>query len=485
MGKRVTTEIEDVREPFCGSRKKDLIPVCKADPQVASEWCYIKNCGWGPEDFSRGSNVKAYWDCPLCLRTYKASISNRISNQSACPYCASKRVCSDNALSQLYPELIKDWHSTKNGALKPDQVTKFSTKRVWWLCSNCSFEWETVVADRTSREAGCPACYRAQREYQKTNYVKAERKPIIIGKTDVPRKWYESGGKEYQTLAEAHPKIAREWHPQKNDHWTSSDFSHASGVKVWWKCNKGPDHEWQATISHRTKRNHGCPFCSGHRVSKTSSLEALFPKVAKQWHPTKNGKLKPSEVKPGSDKKAFWMCLKDKEHQWEASVGQRTTGTGCPFCSGAKPRKNYCLLSEFPYIAAELHPTKNDGLKGTDLTPKSSKKVFWLCKKDKTHEWRATPVDRVLKGSGCPICAGKVATNSTSLAALHPKLAKEWDTTRNGSLRPEQVLPGSNKAVYWKCRKGHSWQQVIRQRTKNETACYECKTGKPKRSSDT
>lgn len=179
------------------------------------------------------------------------------------------------------------------------------------------------------------------------------------------------------------------------------------------------------------------------------------------------------------------MCLKDKEHQWEASVGQRTTGTGCPFCSGAKPRKNYCLLSEFPYIAAELHPTKNDGLKGTDLTPKSSKKVFWLCKKDKTHEWRATPVDRVLKGSGCPICAGKVATNSTSLAALHPKLAKEWDTTRNGSLRPEQVLPGSNKAVYWKCRKGHSWQQVIRQRTKNETACYECKTGKPKRSSDT
>jgi len=33
-----------------------------------------------------------------------------------------------------YPEIVSEWHPTKNGELKPDEVTHGSHKKVWWLC---------------------------------------------------------------------------------------------------------------------------------------------------------------------------------------------------------------------------------------------------------------------------------------------------------------------------------------------------------------
>jgi len=55
-----------------------------------------------------------------------------------------------------------------------------------------------------------------------------------------------------------------------------------------------------------------------------------------QWHPTKNGDLKPENFKSGSNVKVWWLC--DVGHVWETRIIQRTrtSGSGCPFCSGRK-----------------------------------------------------------------------------------------------------------------------------------------------------
>ena len=34
----------------------------------------------------------------------------------------------------LYPDLVKEWHPTKNGDLTPNDFTHGSGKKVWWLC---------------------------------------------------------------------------------------------------------------------------------------------------------------------------------------------------------------------------------------------------------------------------------------------------------------------------------------------------------------
>lgn len=65
------------------------------------------------------------------------------------------------------------------------------------------------------------------------------------------------------------------------------------------------------------------------------------------------------------------------------------------------------LLSKYPALAKEWHPTKNGSLTPRDVTPGSGKKVWWIC--GKGHEWEAT-VNNRSRGRGCPYCAGKAAS---------------------------------------------------------------------------
>src|SRR4051794_26529965 len=41
-----------------------------------------------------------------------------------------------------------------------------------------------------------------------------------------------------------YPKLIAQWHPTKNGGFYPDEISYGSGRRVWWKCAKGPDHEW-------------------------------------------------------------------------------------------------------------------------------------------------------------------------------------------------------------------------------------------------
>ena len=61
------------------------------------------------------------------------------------------------------------------------------------------------------------------------------------------------------------PLLAKEWHPIKNGDLTADDVSLGSDKKVWWKCSKFNEHEWQSVIKNR-KRGDGCTICSKHKI---------------------------------------------------------------------------------------------------------------------------------------------------------------------------------------------------------------------------
>ena len=68
-------------------------------------------------------------------------------------------------------------------------------------------------------------------------------------------------------------------------------------------------------------------------VEKMSSLLAVNPVLAAQWHHTKNGTLRPEDVSGGSTKRIWWRCEKDPKHEWQATPNSRTNKkTGCPLC---------------------------------------------------------------------------------------------------------------------------------------------------------
>ena len=133
---------------------------------------------------------------------------------------------------------------------------------------------------------------------------------------------------------------------------------------------------------------------------KEHDFAKLHPNLAKQWHPTKNGDLKPTDVTPGSHHKVWWKC--EQEHEWQATVSSRTSGNGCPYCANQKVCADNNLASKNPNLTNEWHPTKNVDLKPTDVTPGSHQKVWWKC--NNGHEW-VTTINSRTQGTGCPLCA--------------------------------------------------------------------------------
>lgn len=79
--------------------------------------------------------------------------------------------------------------------------------------------------------------------------------------------------------------------------------------------------------------------------------------------------------------------------------------------------------------------------------------------------------------NGCPFCSGKKAiVGETDLATIRPDLVSEWDFEKNKNLKPTEVTSGSGKKIWWKCKRGHSWEATIISRTRllksKKCICY-------------
>lgn len=197
------------------------------------------------------------------------------------------------------------------------------------------------------------------------------------------------------------------------------------------------------------------------------SLIALYPEVAAEWHPTKNGNILPDNVSAMINKKVWWLG-NSCGHEWEAIVNNRTIRKdGCGVCSNyyVVPGIND-LSTTRPDLAVEWHHSLNITLDIKTITAGSNKKVWWQCKLG--HEWATAISMRHLQNTGCPFCKNKkVWQGFNDLATTHPDLAKEWHPTKNGNFLPTQITAGSDKTAWWQCAKGHEWNVVIGTRKKN------------------
>ena len=191
-----------------------------------------------------------------------------------------------------------------------------------------------------------------------------------------------------------------------------------------------------------------------------------------QWDLERNLPLTPDDVTFGSHKRVWWTC--PNGHSWQAMVYTRSEGTGCPYCTGRKvTTKQGGLLKQFPLLTAEWDVEKNASLTPQDVTTGSHKLIWWRCPKG--HSWRAAVYSRTTLGASCPVCTGRQAlAGENDLATLYPDIAAQWDGMKNGALRPNNVTAGSNRRVWWRCEKGHSYRAVIAQRVQRGDGCPYC-----------
>ena len=350
--------------------------LAEVNPEIAKEWHPTNNGDLTPFDFTIGSKKKVWWKCEKGEdHEWEAIIYSRKNN--GCSICSGRKVVLSNCLTTTYPELAKEWHPTKNGDLTPNDITSGSNKKIWWKCNKgADHEWLVSPNRRThdvNKIRGCPVC--------------AGQKLVLSN-----------------CLATTHPELAKEWHPTKNGDFTPLNTHPGTHREIWWKCNKGDDHEWKAQVVSRTRQQSNCLVCIGQKVVLSNCLATTHPAIAKEWHPTKNGDFTPFDVTAGSDKKVWWKCSKGDDHEWETSVGHRSAGNGCAVCAGYKVVLSNCLSTTHPEIAKEWHPTKNGDLTPYDITAGSKKYVWWKCNKGDDHEWQTTAGSRYYQGSGCPYC---------------------------------------------------------------------------------
>lgn len=339
-----------------------------------------------------------------------------------------------------YPELVAEWHPTKNGDRKPEDFTYGSGKKVWWQCVN-EHEWEAQISNRTLGR-GCPYC--------SGNRTALEN-----------------------SVASKYPDLTREWDCELNLK-GPTNYTAKSNQKVWWKCAAG--HSWKAAIYHRTIGRTGCPACydanRSEKARPTTGLDFNLltenPSLCEEWDFELND-LPPEHYLPTSGQLVWWRCPKGSDHIWQAKIYSRASvnnriRNGCPFCAGRKPSEKYNLKVVNPNLAKEWHLHRNSTMP-EEFTPFSNAKVWWCC--DKGHEWQAT-INNRSNGRNCPTCSNKTSRNEirilTELQALFPTVISRH---RVGAYEVDVFIPSLNVALEYDGRWWHrnSYQKDLTKQT--------------------
>lgn len=272
-------------------------------PQVAKH--VSKNSRFRADEVSYGSHKVVVWDFG-CGHEFDAQVTE-VVNGARCPYCSGQRVLRGfNDLESRYPQLCDEWNQSKNGKLKPSDVSFASTRKAYWSGA-CGHTWEAIISNRSKLGHGCSIC---------------AGKTVISGVNDI---------------ATVFPKLLSEWDYQKNE-FEPTQLSWGTRKDVYFSCSLG--HSYKSNPATKVKRNLGCPYCSFRKLMRGfNDFQTICPDAAKEWDFSKN-KLGPSDFLPGTQDKFWFVC--SKGHPWNASLFSRYhTRTGCPSCAetGFNPLK--------------------------------------------------------------------------------------------------------------------------------------------------
>jgi len=421
--------------------------------QLSVEWHKSKNSNLVFEQVAAKSNKTAWWKCSNG-HEWQATVASRTAG-NGCPVCSGRKILTGyNDLATLNPELIKDWDSSANHNLEPQQLSPNTHQKAWWKCHACGNCWEAEIKSR-NQGAGCPECGKLkQRLSQRANRL------------------YERGSLEAND-----PKLASQWHPSLNGNLAPSDVMTGTNDKAWWLCPECGN-EWAASIASRSN-GAGCPACGilksnetkiRNLANKRQSLSAVNAKLAQEW--SKRNRHGADEVLPASNKKVWWVC--SKGHEWQASVASRTRGNGCPVCSGRRILTGYNDLATIsPELMKDWDCTANQDIDPHEISPNTHQKAWWKC-----HVcgaiWKAEIKSRN-QGAGCPECGkskqrvsqrANRLQNKGSLIDNNLELASQWHPYLNKDRTPSDVMAGTNDKAWWLCPEcGNEWEANIASRT--------------------
>ena len=374
-----------------------------------------------------------WWKCKNG-HEWESTIDSR-NKGNGCPVCSNKKVLPGfNDLATVNPELVSEWNYEKNDTLKPQDFAPNSNKKVWWKCKN-GHEWEATILYR-NRGGGCPAC---------------SNKKLLPGVND---------------LATTNPELANEWNYEKNGGLKPQDVIAGSGKSVWWRCKNG--HEWEAPVYSRNL-GRGCPIC-------TQRLHISFPEKAIYFYMRR---VFPDTIE---NYKPAWLG------KMELDIYIPSRKVGIEY-DGIRYHKNKSRDAEKDRLCSEQGITLiRIREKGLDYEATQST-VFTLLEDHKSSGKHLVPGLKFLEkqlGVDLDINISRDYDDIRSMvvnydlknciAKTNPELLDEWNYEKNGQVgnTPENISAGSGIAVWWKCKKGHSYRAAPNSKTSMHYGCPYC-----------
>lgn len=391
-------------------KKQGSIPTLLDFPILAAEFNSVRN-QTTPDKITAnsGSTRKYWWECSNS-HEWEATIRNRVHQNNQCPFCSGRRATPENNLQTLFPEIAALFNEVSNGKAA-SEVTPTYGGKMHWKCANGH------------------------------DFLKSPRETVRT----------KGMCRECNSLAYKFPNLKAFYHPDNSIPFES--LSYGSNKKVQWCCEKG--HEYGQTVSHKTGRGLGCPYCSGRYATVENNLLLAYPEVAKQFDSIKSATT-PDQITPKSNRKFWWKC--SEGHSYQTTPSKKTREDlpyGCPFCSGYQIDETNSFGHLFPEYAKEFL-TEINGVDPYSVSCGRSTRYAWKCS-EAGHTFYASIADRTRRGDGCAYCYGRYATPQNNLAVVKPDDANHFHPTKNGGLTAYDFTPCSNKEVHWICEQGHEW----------------------------
>lgn len=148
----IERDSDTIRENYLSDLQSNSL--ASLNPVLCSEWNYNRNITT-PDMYLPNSNSKVWWKCSEG-HEWKASIDSRNKGRK-CPFCSNRKVLPGyNDLRTKRPDLMIEWHQTKNHDLDPSMILPGSGKKAWWICEK-GHEWCAEISSR-NKGHGCPIC---------------------------------------------------------------------------------------------------------------------------------------------------------------------------------------------------------------------------------------------------------------------------------------------------------------------------------------
>lgn len=314
------------------------------------------------------STKKIAWICPKGHKYYQSPSNRTKSKGCPCPICDNREAlygfndletwCKENDRN----EILEDWDNELNDFL-PRDITFGSSKNCYFICHICGYKWKTRLNARTLQKTGCYRCSKRMSSsfpeqiiyfYIKKYFpdaINGDRKILKGRELDIfipscniaieydGETWHKNLAKDMNKDMLCREKNIvlyriREDNTESNNNtgnniytYKYQDWEHLNKIIIELLNNLGIE-DTDINIKrdeYRIKEQY-------YILSLKDSLKSLYPDIAKEWHPTKNGNISPDQVLPETHDSYYWLCPKCG-YTYKAMVKNRVRmKSGCPKC---------------------------------------------------------------------------------------------------------------------------------------------------------